>query len=406
MIKKISAIVLALVLCLSVVVVPASALDLADGSNIAFELKWDKEYYKGGDTAVLSVFMKVAEGYELHSGSIMIALNSAQIKEAADEDKDTVAANWITSDLYASAWKIGTNAAWSFFAESTTIGGKVETASTTEEAELFDTYNKLVVARDTNSDIGGNSKAGVPAEDINALTDAGEPLFQVVYTVAEDVEDGTKLNAAITTGTISSSPAQTAFKYLKNPGSATTTASFAASTIVASAVAEAKVGEETAELTPLAISWWKNQIRFDKNSKDEFAGTFDARMLMSIDNFDEVFGGVAGAEESVFDVGYIFNKGAAIDVDKAKAQVEGGTATYTQVKNAYVSTYFSSEKAYVMSCMIQNIPEADKTLELSAMAYVIYTDANGKTAYAYSPVKTSTFESLYNTNFSNAFPNA
>ena len=171
--------------------------------------------------------------------------------------------------------------------------------------------------------------------------------------------------------------------------------------VVSNAVVEAA---ET-PIVPLTISHWKNQIRFDKNSNDEFAGTFDARMLMSIDNFDEVFGSVDAAKEAVIDAGYLFNKGAAIDVDAAKAQVEGEAATYSQVKNVYVSTYFSAEKAYVMSCLIQNIPEADKTVELSAMAYVIYTNAKGEKAYAYSPVVTSTFETLYNDNFSNAFPN-
>ncbi len=171
--------------------------------------------------------------------------------------------------------------------------------------------------------------------------------------------------------------------------------------VVENAVVEAA---ET-PIVPLTISHWKNQIRFDKNSKDEFAGTFDARMLMSIDNFDEVFASVDAAKAAVIDAGYLFNKGTAIDVDTAKAQVEGGAATYSQVKNVYVSTYFSAEKAYVMSCMIQNIPEADKTVELSAMAYVVYTNAKGETAYAYSPVVTSTFETLYNDNFSNAFPN-
>ena len=253
MIKKISALLLALILCLSVVVVPTSALeDGATGMNVAYELKWDKEYYNAGDTAILSVFMKVADGYELHSGSIMIALNTAQIKEAADADKDTIAENWIASDLYASCWMTGTNAAWSWFADSSSIGGKVETASTADEAAKFDAYNKLVIARDTSSEIGSNSKAGVPSADINALADAGEPIFQVVYTVADGVEDGTTLDAAVTTGTCLMSPAQTAFKYLKSPGTATTTASFVAATFdVSAAVATASIGEPAVhECTP------------------------------------------------------------------------------------------------------------------------------------------------------------
>lgn len=413
MIKKISAILLALVLCLSVVVVPVSALELGS-AKIGYEIKLDKEYYSAGDTAIVSVYVNASEEYELGAGLFMIGMNSAvfSIDDNSTEDlpgtavgNDTMTTFYKTPDLF--TW------VWASTAQINAVSG----SNTEAENEMYDQYLRITITRDTGSAIG--NKNGIPAADLNADED---PFIQFELTVSTDVADATEINIGIPSGVLAKN--QTYFKYYKNPGNATTTANVP-NTDAVSIAATAKVGEETAELTPLAISHWKNQIRFDKNSKNEFAGTFDARMLMSIDNFDEVLGSVADAEESVIDVGYIFNKGAAMNEATAQAQVQsivktqvGTTAdnkpkyeytsngSYTMVNNVYVSTYFSSDKAYVMSCMIQNIPEADKTTELSAMAYVIYTDANGKTAYAYSPVKTSTFESLYNTNFSNAFPNA
>ena len=70
MVKKISALVLALVLCLSVVVVPASAgVELGD-DTFAIALEWDKSSYQAGETAYLSVYADGADDMSFYTGTI------------------------------------------------------------------------------------------------------------------------------------------------------------------------------------------------------------------------------------------------------------------------------------------------------------------------------------------------
>lgn len=397
MIKKISAIVLALVLCLSVVVMPASALELASGMNVAFELKWDKEYYNPGDTATLSVYMKATDDLELATGSIIIGLNSAQITQADNPVAD-LKANAVGSDLWNSYWKDPASSQIAWLASA--IVTRVETANSDAEKGIYDQYMKIVIARNTSGSHAnaGSNKNGLPGADINALE---EPIITFSYVVSANAAEGTKLKAGITSGSLTCSPAQTAFKYYSNPGNATTAPSVAASTIdVTSAAAESTIGEAS---TPLTVKYMRDQIKFDANKDGSYAGSFNYRILAELDNFDEVFASVDEAKASITDVGFVFNKGAALDVAAAKAQVEGGEKTYSQVSNIYVSTSFEAGK-YVIACTVYGIDDADKASTLSALAYVIY-EQDGETKYAYfDAAQTSTFEGLYNTYYSQQFP--
>lgn len=407
MIKKISAIVLALVLCLSVVVVPVSAYDytLASGSEVAYIVELDKEYYSAGDTVTVNIYLYGKEGLEFGTGALVIGMNSA-IFDMSENDVANIKETGVGGDAMASWYKDVPNASWAWQTNATILNN-ISANNTEEENAMFDQYLKITLAKNTSGtheNIGSN-KNGIPTEDINADTDAGIPFIQIQLKVRDDVADGTAVNVGIPTGPMAKN--YTYMNYYKNPGSATTVVKTTAATSEVVFSTTAKIGEEPAEIIPLQLSHWKNQIRFDTYKDGTYSGTFDGRILMSIDNFDEVFETVANAETKVIDAGFIFAKstnGTAMDAATAQAQVEGGAATYSQVKNAFVSTAFS-EKDYVMSCMIENVKDADKaTVSLSAMAYVVYTDANGKTAYAYSPVVTSTFEELYNNNFSTAFP--
>lgn len=398
MIKKISAVVLALVLCLSVIVVPASALDLGD-KGVAFELKWDKDSYSAGETATLSIFMKVSEDYEIGTGSLLIGLNSAVINQA-DNDAADVKDSMVASDLWTSFWKAPSNsAAWL----TSTVVSKVQAANTAEENELFDHYFKITISRDT-SGAGSHEnsttlKNGLPGADFNALADAGEPILQLSFVVASDVEDGTALSAGITSGSASASPAQTAFKYIKTPGSATTTANVPAASF-GTAVATATVGT-----SGLAVSYWKDQIRFQADNAGAYAGKFDYRMLATIDGFADIFDDVADAKDTsdndgILEAGFIFSKSGTVDKDTAIAQINGGAATYSAVTNAYVSTSFGG-KEYVMACYVGGIADADVDTALSALGYVKYM-VDGETKVAtFDAAQTSTFRTLYDKNASN-----
>ena len=413
MIKKISALLLALVLCLSVVVVPASALELAAGKNIAFELVWDKENYSAGDTAVLSVYMKASEAYELCNFTMTIALSTAQIKEAAEGDYGTVKENTVYSELWESFFKDPGNTTISFLTETSSVGAKIEAANTADEKALYDTFNKFVMNRnyDGSHDNAANKKRGLPGADINA---SEEPIIQITYTVADGVEDGTTLNAAITAGSVTMSPAQTTFKYIKKPGAGTTTATYAASTIdVSAAAAEAEIGAASTPFpTETIVNPLKGQIRFHKNDDGKYAEKFDVRALAVISgaDFNATFGSVEAAESMIKEAGFVFAAGSNVanpTFDAVKGLVEDGTAAdgYTKKAIEFISTS-TQPGDYVFSCIVTDMDDADKANSLVAVGYLaVDTDADdvADDYYYYTDVQTISFTELYNTYYGTAF---
>ena len=246
MIKKISALFLALVLCLSVMVVPASAAVELGSAQMAFSLEWDKESYSAGDTAVLSIYMDAADDLSLYTGSFVIGLNSAVISQD-DNSLDDIRANSTIADWFAAYYKEGTtNLSWL----ATSVSPKVDAANTAEEKALYDHYIKFTAARNSagSHENVANSKAGFGGDEFIA----DEPILTLSLVVAADVPDGTVLNAAMTSGSKTCSPVQTTWKYYKNPGAATTTANITAANIdVSQTVATATVGEPAVhECTP------------------------------------------------------------------------------------------------------------------------------------------------------------
>ncbi len=400
MIKKISAILLALVLCLSIVVVPTSAVEIESGNNIAYEVKLDKEYYNAGDIVTVSLYLYGNDEKEYTDGAIVLGCNSDVIDTSENVGSD-IMSEAVIGDTVSAFFKAPADGATWTWQTNATILNNIKTNNTAEENELFDQYLKFPVARLGSADIsyeysGSNTKHGFLGSDLNAAYDAGEAFYTFQLKLKDDIEDGTKINIGVPTGPMAKN--YTYINYLKSPGTGTTKTKTAAADSVVIWSTAAQIGEEPAEFTPLAVSYWKDQIRFDKYSNGSYSGTFDYRILATIDNFDEVIG---TDYDKVTDVGFIFNKGAAINADTAKAQVEGGAKTYSQVSNVYVSTAYQG-KNYVISCLVNNIPDAEKGTTLSAMAYVEYV-VDGVTYYAYSAVQTSDFSGLYNTYYSQAF---
>lgn len=414
MVKKISAIVLALVLCLSVVVMPASAYELASGSVVAYVVELDKEYYSAGDTVTVNLYIYGDENTEFNGGALVFGCHSSVFAQADNAAAD-VKASATTGDNASTFYKQFSDLTWAW-QTNTTIYNNIVANNTAEENQKFDQFIKVAPARlstaDGTHENSQNSKHGYYGSDFNAESDAGIPFVSFQLKLRDDLADGTKIEIGIPKGPMAKN--YTYMDTFKTPGTATTKVKTTAANSEVVWSTNAVIGKATVETTPLEISHWKNQIRFETKADGSYYGVFDGRILMSIDNFDEVFASITDAEDAVIDAGFIFAKstsGAALDEATAQAQVKGEGNAYSQVKNAYVSTAFKDAekggKGYVMSCMIDNVADADKaTVSLSAMAYVIYTDANGETAYAFSPVETSTFESLYNSNFSQAFPNA
>jgi hypothetical protein len=241
MIKKISAIILALVLCLSVMVVPASAAVELGDAQISFSLEWDKESYSAGETAILSVYMDADDALSLATGSFLIGLNSAVFSPDVNT-QDALREGSTTAEWF-NAWYIDASLQTSILAS--TVVPKVQAANTAEENELYDWYVKYTAGKNTGGwhENTGTTKAGFNGYDFNP----DEPIITYTLIVNEDVADGTAVNAAITSGSVKSTPTQTAWKYYKNPGNATTTANVAKTSIdVSQTVVTATVGEAEA----------------------------------------------------------------------------------------------------------------------------------------------------------------
>lgn len=420
MIKKISALVIALVLCLSVVVMPASAAGVELGSNdIAFALEWDKKSYSAGDTAVLSVYMDARDDLSLFTGSFAIGLNSAVINQT-DNPIATVKANATTADWFRAYYKgADTQLSW---LSSSVVNTHIKDDNTAEENALYDHYLKFTAAKDTTGGSHANTgvnNAGFGGDEFIA----NEPIITISFTIASDVPDSTVVRAAITSGTLTASTlnfTQTKWKYYSNPGSATTTTDIYG-TAASGALEQADTtvtngGDVVIGGAELAFTTWKQQIKFGVDKDGAYNNTFSARTFVEFTNFSEVFDDAPDAlntddGDGLLEVGFVYKVG---DFDETTAKnyiasatfgVGEGTETsvdgYTIDRHAYISTT-AKAGGYVMGSTIVDIPDANKTTNVTVLAYAKYT-TGGEPVYAYHPVS-GTFETLYNTYKAQAFP--
>ncbi len=397
MVKKISAIILALVICLSVVVMPmsvnAAKVEL-NGQSIAFALEWDKPYYNPGETAYLSVYMDADDSLSLGTGSFLIGLNST-VFDPNVNTADAIKAGSETADWFA-AYYLPASSQISLLAS--TIVPKVQTANTEEENALYDWYVKYTVAKDSTGgshENTANNKAGFGGADFNP----DEPICVLPFIVSETATPGVVAKAAITSGSKTCSPVQTTWKYYKNPGNATTTANIAAT---ATSVEKAVTADEVL-VTNDIVNPLKGQIRFD--SKDQF----DIRALAVISgkDFNEKFGSEENAAKMIKEIGFVFAAGSnvtapTVDAAKALAESENTEADgYKKVTVGYLSSSLSEDN-YAFSCIVEDV--TDKTNSLGAVGYIKY-EKEGTTYYSYyAASQTVSFETLYNTYVDLAFP--
>ena len=162
--------------------------------------------------------------------------------------------------------------------------------------------------------------------------------------------------------------------------------------------------EEPSILNPL-----KGQIRFAKAADGSYAGKFDVRALAVISgaDFKATFGDTATAKGMITEAGFVFARGSNVEapsMDAVKALVENGTEAtgYTKKEIEYISTTVDPGN-YVFSCIVSDIPDADKTNSLVAVGYIEYT-VDGKPVYAYYPsAQIVDFKELYDRNFNAYF---
>lgn len=402
MIKKISAVLLALVLCFSVVVLPVYAAGfgsdykLADGKRLAYKVELDKEYYSAGDTVTVNVYLNVDSNTQIHTGSMAFGVSSA-VFDTTTNAAATVKATATANDTYNSFYNDVASLNWAW--QKTAIITRISKANTAEENAAYDQYLKVVFTRNLSGSHANANKntAGLPGNDVNADK---EPFFSFKLKVRDDVADGTPVRVAITSGTITSIPAQTAYKAFldgatKNVSPATTAYD------VSAAVATATVGTP-APAGPV-VAKAKSQVKMTATSATTVADEFSFRVISKISDsdWDTYFKntGVAGAKtDYITAVGMVAYKGAAaFDAETAKKVVAGTPAAdYSAATTDYISKANDTADAEFGAIIKAN--HSTLTNDVTYMGFVQYVDASGNAqTIFYETAGTAALSTSYDT---------
>lgn len=380
--KKILGVLLALAMLVNVFAVFSFAA--APDSAIDLTLTPDKASYRAGDTVTFTVSEKViaAVGDMRFGGRYAIGYNAAEIQPLSSE-KEFPAANHGVVAIAA---------------------GYDDSTSTVNFTE--DTVN---VSGDT-IDAGWDSVMVLGLNDDNGVTTfdatAGVDLFTFQMKLSDTVADGDyvvgfNVGSYINYNAYSNDAAMGCVAGYDDDYGYGTTANygFVNATIHVGAPASASI------LNP-----FKSQIRFDKNADGTYAGTFDVRQLavVSKTDFENTFGATVEAQKAaIAEVGFVFARTSTVatfDVAAAKALIENGTAAagYTKKTVDYITTNaVVGADNYGFSCIVEDIPTADKADGMNALAYIKGTDG---TYHYYPAAEPTSFNDLYTTHYNSAFP--
>lgn len=263
--------------------------------------------------------------------------------------------------------------------------------ATADELALYDGGVMIQVGADTT--LGANNKRGF----LMTEGDDGVSIGQITmeFTVTGD-------EAAIAAGSkniIWPAVIASSSQYIKyTDGSstpkqyATTNGDFAKNNILANMT--------VAPATPLSVAPLKTQIKYNDIYTDgdgNEVATFNYRIIAELDNFYDIYTDANDAADisdgnGITEAGFIYNRGSAVDVDKAMEQINGGTVTYPgkqHQKSAYISMTAISGKV-AMACVVYNIPDTDAGETLSVLAYLKYVQ-DGEEKIAYCDAYTGTF---------------
>lgn len=398
MMKKIGAVLLALVLCLSVAVLPVSAgfdadYTLADGKRIAYKVELDKASYNAGETVTVKVFLKGDSGVEFHTGSLLFGVNS-DVFDITVNAANTVKATAVANETFNSFYNDVTGLNWAW--QAAAIKTRIATASTAEENALYNEYLKVVLTRNTSGSHAnaGLNTNGLPGDDVNA--DA-EPFIQFQLKLKDNIADGTPVNVAITSGSIKCSPAQTAFKAFLD-GSTKNVSPAVDTYDVSAAVASATVGE-VAPAGPV-LTKAKSQVKMTATSATTVADAFQFRVISSISaaDWDTYFAntGKAGADaNAITKVGFVVYKGTTgFNLDTAKAAVAGTAADGYQVATTdYIQHVDGADAKF--GCRI-DITSAETRSDVTYVAFAQYLDASGAAQVVFYD---ASYEALLATNY-------
>lgn len=393
--KKFISVLLALTLVVGTFAISANAWSGAASEPIGFEVSVDKTTVNPGDTVKITVKLRSSGDWtKVASGAVSFMYNNTLLTI------DSMEFGEIMAD-----WAMVKDPGNIVAATALT---NVKNKCTTEEKTAWETngYNamcKLQFNKDANTTYG--QQGYWTPED-------GMVMAVVTATVADSAAVGSTVNIDMVSGLAAMK--HTAFQTINESTGKPVYQYGTAYYDVTAGDVVMNVGSST---VALKFSDVKNQIRFDKTADGKYANTFDGRMIVKIDNLEEVLGckpTTADDTKAIKAIGFLYAKNGKINADTALAQIKGeGAATYSVATGGgYISTGFTDKDnnpvAYAVTGIIHNIPDADKTTAVSAAVYAIYdSDGNGEleyTVYVLNGGNTFTFEDLYSRNFNTAFP--
>lgn len=393
MIKKISAVLLALTLCFSVMVLPATAL--SGEEKIGYRIELDKDTYAAGEPVTVSLYLDVDDDTELHTGTLLIGINSAAF-DVTTNAADTVKATATGNDTFTSFYNDPSGVLWAYLADK--VVTQVQGSNTAAENELYDKYIKISITRNLSGSHANaaDNKHGLPGSDINADAD---PFLQFTLTLKDSLADGAAVNVGITSGSIAKT--QTAFKAFTNPGNATTTANLTAAQTNLDASADTAVIGTAASL---AVAKYKAQLKMTPTSATTVADDFSFRVQSVITDADwDAYvantGDNSATTSAIQSMGIVAYKGAGtFDEATAKALVIDGTAAtdYACAETDYVQKTSDTADAYFGA--IIKAKHSTMTNDVTYMGYVRYLDAAGTAQVAfYEAAQTAALASNYDT---------
>lgn len=377
MVKKIGAIMLAFILCLSVAVLPASAAGFdgsytfAAGKTSAFRIELDKATYKPGDTVTVSVYFRFAnDAAEIKSSYLTFGVNSAVF-----DNTDTANATITTAtacDVWESYWKTPTSSLWAWCASGVTT--RINKANTEVEKAKYDTYLRVSLAQDI--DKVTDKTHGVVAGDLNN----SQPLLTFKLKLRDGIAPGTAINIGMPSGAVTCAPAQTTVTLFTSPGSSTASKAQANTTYdVSEAVASASIAAAGPALTHAG-----RQVKMDVAGGAVVSGTEQLRVVSSISNDDwnNYFANTtvaAATTKKLLEVGIVATQGAfdmtaAQDAAKLGKGVHGDytVATTTYIQNTGSDYRFGARIEYQTN-----------VFDTTYVAFAKYLNAEGAEAYVF-----------------------
>lgn len=365
-----------------------SSFALKSGETIGFILKADKTAAEivPGAAVKVTMYVEVADFSQLYSDMKFALLYDSNVY-TPDTTTRTFLGDWANYAKDATTAKINAS-----------FGTAVMNASTMTSEEKATYNNAVMLTIGADAGLGATGKAGYHFTQ-DGTTGVSIAECSMVFNVTGDA-------AAIASGNINIKICDTVntTQYIKKTNGTSTPTNHTSIDVSKANILANMPAAPASILNP-----YKSQIRFDKNA-GTYAGTFDVRQLAVVSkaDFESTFGATTAEQlAAIAEVGFVFARTstvASFDVDAAKALIESGTpaAGYTKKTVDYITTNaVVGADNYGFSCIVEDIPEADKADGINALAYIKGTDG---TYHYYPAAEPTSFNDLYTAHYNSAFP--